>query len=137
MSVEPKTQPALEQAPLKKSLNRIFDELLPLTAVPVAFLVGAVMLLALKVDPIRAYSTLISGAFGTVSGITQTLVKATPLLLVGLGVVIAFRGGIINIGGEGQLIVGALATTAVAVSLPKLNGILLIPLCMLAGIVGG
>ncbi|NTV75721.1 MAG: ABC transporter permease, partial [Holophaga sp.] len=61
------------------------------------------MLLALKTNPLEAYGALVQGAFGNISGITQTLVKATPLLLVGLGVVIAFRGGVINIGGEGQM----------------------------------
>lgn len=137
MVTDQKTQTASERAALKKVLNRIFEEILPLLAVPAAFLIGAVMLLALKADPLRAYGVLIAGAFGDVSGLTQTLVKATPLLLVGLGVVIAFRGGVINIGGEGQLIVGALATTAVAVSLPQVTGIILLPLAMIAGVIAG
>ncbi|MDD5368503.1 MAG: ABC transporter permease [Anaerolineaceae bacterium] len=122
---------------LKKLLNRILEQLLPLLAVPVALIIGAVMLIALKANPLEAYGALIQGAFGDVSGITQTLVKATPLLLVGLGVVIAFRGGVINIGGEGQMLVGALATTAMAVSFPTWPGWLLLPLCMLAGILSG
>ncbi len=137
MTVEPKSQSVLERTSFKKTLNRIIEELLPLMAVPVAFLVGAIMLILLKVDPISAYVTLVEGAFGSVSGITQTLVKATPLLLVGLGVVIAFRGGVINIGGEGQLIVGACATTAVALAMPKLPGALLLPISMLAGVLAG
>ena len=109
-----------ESQELKKLLNRILEALLPLLAVPVAFLIGAVMILALGANPLEAYGSLIAGAFGDVSGITQTLVKATPLLLVGLGVCIAFRGGVINIGGEGQILVGALATTAVAIGLRDL-----------------
>jgi general nucleoside transport system permease protein len=137
MVADHKTQPAQERASFKKYLNRIFEALLPLLAVPVAFLIGAIMLLLLKADPLRAYGVLLEGAFGNLSGITQTLAKATPLLLVGLGVVIAFRGGVINIGGEGQLIVGALATTAMAVALPKLSGIVLLPLAMLAGVIAG
>jgi ABC-type uncharacterized transport system permease subunit len=118
-------------------LNRTIEQLLPLLAVPVAFIIGAVMLIALKANPITAYGTLIEGAFGSVSGITQTLVKATPLLLVGLGVIIAFRGGVINIGGEGQILAGALAVTAVAVSFPKAPGWLLLPACLLTGTLAG
>jgi general nucleoside transport system permease protein len=137
MTAEPKAQSNQDRRALSKTLNRIIEALLPLLAVPVAFLIGAGMLLVLKANPLTAYSTLITGAFGSVSGITQTLVKATPLLLVGLGVVIAFRGGVINIGGEGQLVVGALAATAVSLAMPKLTGILLLPLALLAGVLAG
>jgi ABC-type uncharacterized transport system permease subunit len=122
---------------LKKLLNRTVEALLPLLAVPVAFLFGAAMLLALGANPLTAYGALISGAFGDVSGITQTLAKATPLLLVALGVCIAFRGGIINIGGEGQILTGALATTAVAIGLHNLPGWILLPLCLVVGALSG
>ena len=122
---------------MKRVLNKVFEALLPLLAVPVAFLIGAMMLLALGANPLEAYGAMITGAFGDVSGLTQTLVKATPLLLVGLGVCIAFRGGVINIGGEGQIIVGALAATAVAVGFKEWPGLVLLPLCMLAGVLAG
>jgi len=68
-----------------------------------ALLIGAVLLLLLNVNPITAYAAMIEGAFGSISSITQSLVKATPLLLVGLGICIAFRASVINIGGEGRL----------------------------------
>ncbi len=126
-----------DQLTIKRLVNRIVEQLLPLLAVPVALIIGAVMLLALKADPIQAYGAMVQGAFGDVSGITQTLVKATPLLLVGLGVVIAFRGGVINIGGEGQITVGAAAATALAVSFPKAPGLILLPACLLVGALAG
>ena len=126
-----------DQHVLKKLLNRILEALLPLLAVPVAFLVGAIMLLALGANPLTAYGALISAGFGDVSGITQTLTKATPLLLVGLGVCIAFRGGIINIGGEGQILMGALATTAVAIGFRDVSGWILLPLCLIVGALAG
>ncbi len=122
---------------ISRQISRALEELLPLLAIPVALLIGVVMLLALKANPLQAYGALFEGAFGDVSGITQTLVKATPLLLVGLGVVIAFRGGVINIGAEGQIIVGALATTAVAVSAPTWPGWILLPLCLIVGVLAG
>jgi len=126
-----------DQIKIKQLLNRTTEALLPLLAVPVAFMFGAIMLLALGANPLTAYGALLSGAFGDVSAITQTLMKATPLLLVGLGVCIAFRGGIINIGGEGQIIVGALATTAVAVGFKDTPGWILLPGCLMAGALAG
>ncbi|HQV70724.1 MAG TPA: ABC transporter permease [Thermoflexales bacterium] len=121
----------------KTLLNNSLGALMPVIAVLLALAIGAVMLLALKVNPITAYSALIEGAVGSPYAITQTLVKATPLLLVGLGICIAFRGGVINIGGEGQIIVGGLATTAVTLAFAGLPAILLIPLGMLTGLVAG
>ena len=73
---------------------------------------------------------MLDGAVGSVSALTQTLVKATPLLLVGLGVLIAYRGGVVNIGGEGQLIVGALAATALSIGMDTWPRWLLLPACL-------
>src|SRR3990172_2854836 len=87
---------------------RLIDILLPLLATLAALAIGAVMLILLKANPVTAYAALLEGAFGSQNALADTLVKATPLLLVGLGICIAFRGGVINIGGEGQLVVGAI-----------------------------
>jgi len=122
---------------VKRILSGWAEALLPVAAVALALLIGAGMLLALGADPLKAYSAMLQGAAGNVSGITQTLVKATPLLLVGLGITIAFRGGVINIGGEGQLIVGALAATAMALAFPEWPGVILLPLALAAGVAGG
>jgi len=127
----------LDRSAIFRNLNRAFEQLLPLFAVPLALVVGAFILLALKVDPFKSYGALLDGIFGSVFGLTQTLVQATPLLLVALGVVIAFRGGVLNIGGEGQITVGALAATAIALALPHLPALILIPLCILAGALAG
>ncbi len=116
---------------------RLIDALLPLLAMLIALLVGVLLLLLLGTDPFEAYSALIQGALGNVSGITQTLTKATPLLLVGLGICIAFRGGVINIGGEGQIVVGALAATAFGVGFRELPGLILMPLTLVSGAAAG
>ena len=118
-------------------LAKLIDVLLPVLAMLVALLVGILLLLLLGSDPVKAYSALIQGALGNISGITQTLTKATPLLLVGLGICIAFRGGVINIGGEGQIVVGALAATAFAVSFSELPGLILLPLTLLSAAAAG
>ena len=126
-----------DRAGVKRVLNRTLEALLPLLAVPVAFLIGAIMLAALGANPLEAYGAMLQGAFGDKSGITQTLVKATPLLLVGLGVCIAFRGGVINIGGEGQIIVGALAATAFSIGFKDMSGWILLPMSMIMGALAG
>ena len=110
---------------------------MPLLAVLFALVVGGVILLLLGVNPIEAYAAMISGAFGSTFGITQSIAKATPLLLVGLGICIAFRASVINIGAEGQIILGALGATAVSLAFRTLPGWLLIPLTMFVGFAFG
>lgn len=117
--------------------GQLIDALLPLLATLAALAVGAVMLLLLGANPAVAYAALLDGAFGSPNAIADTVVKATPLLLVGLGICIAFRGGVINIGGEGQLVVGALAATVVGLNLPNAPGWLVIPMAMVAGFMAG
>ena len=80
-------------------------------ALGAALLLGAIMLLVLRANPFSAYASMVTGVFGSMSGFTQSLVKATPLLLVGLGICIAFRASVINIGAEGQIILGAVMGT--------------------------
>ncbi len=110
---------------------------LPVLGVVFALVLGAVMLVVLKADPLTAYAALVKGAVGTRFGATQTLVKATPLLLVGLGICIAFRANVINIGGEGQIILGALAATWFPLAFSAWPGWLLIPATMIVGFLGG
>jgi simple sugar transport system permease protein len=114
-----------------------FQAAMPILAMLAALLIGAVMLVLLKANPFEAYATMVSGVFGSVSGFTQSLVKATPLLLVGLGICIAFRASIINIGGEGQIILGAVMGTWFALAFRTWPGWLLLPLTLIAGFMAG
>jgi simple sugar transport system permease protein len=109
---------------------------LPAAAVA-ALLVGAVMLVALGANPGTGYRALLEGAFGSVEALTNTAVKSVPLLLVGVGICVAFRANVINIGGEGQIVMGGLASTATALALPDLPPAVLVPVVLLAGAVGG
>jgi simple sugar transport system permease protein len=118
-------------------LSRLVDALLPVFATLAALLVGALMLLLLRVNPLDAYAALWDGAFGSANSIAETLVKATPLLLVALGICISFRGNVINIGGEGQMIVGALLATWVGLTFTESPGWLIIVLALASGFVGG
>jgi len=122
---------------MRIKLNSLFDALLPVIATLAALGVGAVMLLALGVNPLVAYAALWEGAFGSANAVAETLVKATPLLLVALGICISFRGDVINIGGEGQMIIGAILATWMGLTFTDLPGWLAISLAMLAGFAGG
>ena len=118
-------------------LKSLIGALVPLLAAVVALAFGATMLLALGASPVEGFSAMFDGAFGSGSRIAATAVKATPLILVGAGITIAFRANVINIGGESQIIAGALLSTAVALSLSDLPAILLVPVVLLAGVIGG
>jgi len=118
-------------------VSQIMDGLLPVFATLAALAVGAVMLLALGANPIKAYAALIEGAFGSQNNLAETAVKAVPLLLVGLGICISFRANVINIGGEGQMIIGAIFGTVIGLALSGAPGWLVIPLALLAGFGGG
>jgi simple sugar transport system permease protein len=110
----------------------------PLVAVILALAVGAVLILALGKNPIEAYSAMLDGAFGNVPSILRTLTRATPLLLVAIGICIAFRGGVVNIGAEGQLFVGAISATAFSLAVgDRLASWLFIPLTLLVGFAAG
>ncbi|HIP40148.1 MAG TPA: ABC transporter permease [Desulfocapsa sulfexigens] len=111
--------------------------IIPLCAVLLALMIGAIMLLSLGANPISGYVTMFGAAFGSLEGFSETAVKSIPLLLVGVGICIAFRANVINIGGEGQMVMGALLATAVALAFPGLPSLMLIPMVLIAGAVGG
>lgn len=109
----------------------------PVLAVLAALAVGAVMLAVLGANPLQGYGAMIGGAVGGWDEVADTAIKSTPLLLVGVGISIAFRAGVINIGGEGQIIMGAIFATVTALVLPDVSRPILVPLVILAGAVGG
>jgi simple sugar transport system permease protein len=112
--------------------------LVPLISFILALVFGALILLAFGVDPLRAYQEMVSGSLGGGYELTETLVKAIPLMLTGLGVSIAFRMLFWNIGAEGQLAMGGIAAAAVALFLKDaLPAGLMIPTMMVAAILAG
>jgi simple sugar transport system permease protein len=106
-----------------------------ITAITVA--VGA-LLRASGFEVGSALDALVHGALGSWYAIgSGTLVRATPLILTGLAVAIAFRAGVFNIGAEGQFLVGAAGGTAVALIFPSLPSVLLIPGILIVGALAG
>src|SRR5258706_5494929 len=120
-----------------RQLDFLAPIVVPILAVLAALAVGSVFLLAINVDPGVVYTQLISGAVGSTYSLTQTIGKATPLLLVAIGICIAFRCNVLNIGAEGQVIIGGLATAAFALAFPALPSWLLITLSMVVGFLAG
>lgn len=109
----------------------------PLAAVILAALIGAVLLLVSGADPVAAYSALLKGALGGATPIQRTLEKATPLIFSGLAVAFAFKAGLFNIGAQGQLLFGAIVAAAVGFGIEGLPAIIHAPLALLIGALAG
>jgi simple sugar transport system permease protein len=106
--------------------------LAPIIAVLLALAAGAVLLLILGANPIQAYGTMIDGAFGSQASLFRTLTQATPLMIIAIGICIAFRGGVINIGAEGQVFIGAISAAAFSLGFgTALPGWLIAPLTLI------
>ena len=137
------------QSALAARLNRLIDFSPVIIALALALVVSSVLLVALDADPLAAFSAMLEGSVGSENATAETLVKATPILFVGIGITIAFRGGMINIGGEGQMIAGALAGVTVALVLgearvpadmaktPGAFDLLIVTLSLLGGFLAG
>jgi len=122
---------------LRDRLSRTLDYAPLLLSFLAALLVASVLLLFLQADPLLAFASMLNGAFGTSNATAETLVKAVPMLFVAVGVCIAFRGGVTNIGGEGQMIMGALASVTTTLALGEQVGFLVVPAALLVGFAAG
>lgn len=113
--------------------------LIRLAAVGIALLVNAVLIYALtKLNPIRVYITMFEGAFGTQRRIWNTLADTAMLLCIGVGLAPAFKMKFWNIGAEGQILVGGLASAACMIYFKSIpSGILLLIMFILSGLAGG
>lgn len=94
--------------------SRLANVLVPVISFLLALVFGGIILLIFGINPLEAYSVMVKGAWGSAYALEETLVKAIPLMLTGLGVSIAFRMLFWNIGAEGQLAMGGIAASFVA-----------------------
>jgi ABC-type uncharacterized transport system permease subunit len=114
------------------------DYLWPVVALLVSLLIVIPLIAVAGEDPVAGYETLFDASFGSPQGFAAMLQFSVPLILVGLGVAIPLRIGLFNIGGEGQLVVGALAAVVVGVHFTAVAGVpgsFVFPL--LAALIGG
>ena len=121
----------------KINIYSFLEKITPLIAVIFALLVGAIVIMIIGEDPIFVYKVLFSNALGNRDGWGNVLFRATPLIFTGLAVAFAFRCGLFNIGGEGQMYIGTFLATWVGFTFTSLPAIILIPLCILAAAGGG
>jgi simple sugar transport system permease protein len=110
---------------------------IPFMAVILALLTGGVFLYFLGVSPLEAYSEMLVSALGDSYGISETLVKAIPLSLAAIGIMLSFKMLIWNIGAEGQIFIGALATAAIVRYYPVDNPIIMFVLMFISAAVAG
>ncbi len=120
----------------RQSISRTAIVLVPIVSFIVSLLLGALLLAISGVDPLATYVAMYRGAF--VRNFPETLVKAIPLMLTGLGISIAFKMRFWNIGAEGQLALGGVAAAWVALFLADvIPGSALLPAAIIAGMVAG
>lgn len=120
--------------------SRVLSAATTLGAVAIALVISGIIIAAVGGDPVRSYLHILNAAFGSIGVLSDTLVKATPLLLTGLACALAFRMRLWNIGAEGQFLLGAWGASAVVLApiLPAgTPAFIVIPAMMLAGAAAG
>lgn len=122
---------------MNKTMKAVYNAAVVLAAALAAMGIGALVFAAVGADVVKAYGVILTEPLKDLIGITEIAVRAIPLTLIALGIAIAFRSGTLNIGAEGQMLMGILASSAAAIALPDLPKPLLIPLAVLAGAAGG
>lgn len=124
----------IERRPKRSTLVRVVS---PALAVLTALVFGALFLRLSGFDPLAVYEGMWRGAFGDAYGLSETLVKAIPIALCALGITVAFRMNLWNIGAEGQLYAGAMAATWVALTFPGAPAAVVLPAMTAAGMAAG
>ena len=127
-------QVLLEAREIKTNTVKI---LAPIAIILLALVVSAFPLLWMRVNPFAAYKSIFIGSCGDIYGISETLVKAIPLMLCGLAVAFPLTANRWNIGAEGQFMMGAFGASVVALYLPQLPGAILLPLMVIGGFAAG
>ena len=126
LKLEPRAQP-----------SRAWTYGSPLLALAITVLIGMALFAALGKDPVRGLQVFFWEPIRTSYALGELLLKATPLLLIALGLAVCFRSNIWNIGAEGQFVMGAIAAGGVALLADKTTGGWIMPAVLLAGVLGG
>ena len=129
------TQIAQEEGGVLQRLLRAAA--VPVLSVILALIIGGIIIWISGSNPIEAYVALFKGALGSPEAIQRTLEKATPLIFGGLAVAFAFKAGLFNIGGQGQLLMGAIVAAYIGFAFDGLPFIIHMPLALLGGSLAG
>ena len=109
----------------------------PIVAILLSLLVAAGLFAALGKPPVQALTVFFIDPLADIYGVSEMLLKATPLILIGIGLSLGFRAGVWNIGAEGQLVIGGVASGAMALAWWNIDSIWVLPSMALAGMAGG
>src|ERR1700756_1130432 len=109
----------------------------PLIALVLTGLVGTALFIFLGRSPLQAFEALFIAPVSTLAGLGELALKASPLMLIAMGLTVGFRASVWNIGAEGQLVAGAIAGGGLAVHFPGVQSGWLLPAMMFAGALGG
>jgi simple sugar transport system permease protein len=118
-------------------VSRAWSLLSPVVAILLTLISGVIIFSAMGKDPGLALYTYFVQPLTTAFGVTELLVKATPLVLIGIGLSIGFRANVWNIGAEGQFTIGAIVGGGIAIAFHDSDNFLLLPAVMIGGILGG
>ena len=121
----------------RNSIAKAKSILIRVLAVILALITSSLFINIMGHNPLKVYSSMIDGAFGSKYRIIETLKVAIPIILTSIGIMIAFKMKFWNIGGEGQILMGAFLTTYVALNFSDLPKPLLLSLMFIAGTIGG
>ena len=122
---------------MNRNFKIIYKAVIILLAVLATFVMSSAILLVLRANIMKTFYTILISPLTKMGHITEVLIRAIPLCIIALGVSVAYRSGIINIGAEGQMAMGILAFTAVALACPDLPRPVLLPFALLMGALGG
>ena len=109
----------------------------PVLALLVTVVIGVLLFMALGKDPVKGLQVFFWEPIKSPYALSELMVKATPLLIIALGLAVCFRSNVWNIGAEGQFVLGAVAAGGVALLADKTTGPWIIPAILLAGVMGG
>ncbi len=130
------------QATVKIIKDLLNSLLVPVLAIITAIFIGGIIIAVVGGNPFAAYLGLVQGAFGSANALSETAVWASPYIYAGLAVALAFKGGLFNIGAEGQLALGAVVSALIGYALPgwlhtSLPWFIHLPLTVGLGVLGG
>ena len=137
VNVEMHTMPFPFRLEARATPSRTMQLAVPLVAALVTLALGFLIFGLVGRNPAAAMRAFFIDPLASVNGWSELLLKASPLCLIGLGLAIGYRANVWNIGAEGQMLVGGIAASGVAIYFDQASGWWILPLMMLAGIVGG
>jgi simple sugar transport system permease protein len=121
----------------RTEVSNAYASFIRITAVLLALITSGIFISLLHLNPLEVYGSMVEGAFGSVYGLQETIIKTVPLVIASLGIAVAFKMSFWNIGAEGQILMGAFSASFFALRFPDLPRPILLTIMMIAAVIGG